>query len=257
MSVTLRWTAVAVFLSVYAGSLPAADAADQKPAVAAAKPAPASQPSTPRQVIPLFNGKDLSGWTADVPAKDEDKDAPPSFIVRNGLLVSLGTPGGHLLTNAAYRDYRLEVEYRFPGEGGNCGLLVHASRLRALYKMFPQSIEVQMMSGNAGDFWCIEENIEVPDMETRRPREPGQKWGGSEPDARRVLNLTDGSEKPLGQWNTMVVEARGRTLKVWVNGDLVNQGSNSTADQGRIALQAEGTEVEFRRVAIGPLPAGR
>ena len=224
----------------------------------AAKPASASQASTPRQVTPLFNGKDLSGWTADVPAKDEDKNAPASFVVRNGLLVSLGTPGGHLLTDAAYRDYRLEVEYRFPGKGGNCGVLVHSSRLRALYKMFPQSIEVQLMSGNAGDFWCIEENIEVPDMETRRPREAGQKWGGSEPDARRVVNLTDGSEKPLGEWNTLVVEARGRTLKVWMNGDLVNDGSNSTADEGRIALQAEGTEVEFRRVAIGPLPpAGR
>ena len=52
----------------------------------------------------------------------------------------------------------------------------------------------------------------------------------------------------------MVVEARGRTLKVWVNGDLVNEGFNSTADRGRVAIQAEGAEVEFRRVQIGPLP---
>ena len=52
----------------------------------------------------------------------------------------------------------------------------------------------------------------------------------------------------------MVVEARGRSVRVWVNGDLVNDGFDSTADRGRIALQAEGTEVEFRRVEIGPLP---
>jgi hypothetical protein len=208
----------------------------------------------PRRVIPLFNGKDLSGWTADVPARDTDPSAPASFVVRDGRLVSLGNPKGHLLTDAAYREYRLEVEYRFPGKGGNCGVLVHASRPRALYKMFPQSIEVQMMSGDAGDFWCIQETIEVPDMETRRPRKEGEKWGGSEGDARRILNLTDGSEQPLGEWNKMVIEARGRGLTVWVNGDLVNQGSNSTADRGRIALQAEGTEVEFRRVDIGPLP---
>ena len=116
--------------------------------------------------------------------------------------------------------------------------------------MFPQSIEVQMMSGNAGDFWCIEENIEVPDMETRRPRKEGQKYGGSDGDARRILNLTDGSEKPLGEWNTMAIEARGRTVKVWVNGDLVNEGFNSTADRGKIAIQAEGAEVEFRRIEI-------
>ena len=92
-------------------------------------------------------------------------------------------------------------------------------------------------------------------MAARRPRKEGQKYGGFDGDARRILNLTDNSEKPLGEWNTMVVEARGRTLRVLVNGDLVNEGFNSTADRGRIAIQAEGAEVEFRRVQIGPLPA--
>jgi hypothetical protein len=216
--------------------------------------APLPDAIVPDRVIQLFNGKDLSGWHPDVPTKDTNPDAPDSFIVRDGMLVSLGRPRGHLLTDAAYRDYRLEVEYRFPDKPGNCGVLVHASRLRALSKMFPQSIEVQMNHLHAGDFWCIQENIEVPDMESRRPRKEGQKYGGSEGDARRILNLTDNSEKPLGEWNTMVVEARGRTLKVWVNGDLVNEGFNSTADRGRLAIQAEGAEVEFRRVQIGPLP---
>ena len=53
----------------------------------------------------------------------------------------------------------------------------------------------------------------------------------------------------------MIIDARGRTIKVWVNGDLVNEGFDATVDQGRIALQAEGAEVEFRKVQIGPLPA--
>jgi hypothetical protein len=209
----------------------------------------------PDEVTPLFNGTDLSGWEADVPARDDDPSVPDSFVVRDGLLVSLGEPRGHLVTKQAYRDYRLEVEYRFAGEAGNCGVLVHASKPRALYEMFPQSIEVQMQSGDAGDFWCIQEDIEVPDMETRRPRKEGEEWGGAEGDARRILNLTDGSEKPLGEWNTMVIEARGDSIKVWVNGDLVNHGTNASVDHGRIALQAEGTEVEFRKVEIGPLPA--
>jgi Domain of Unknown Function (DUF1080) len=219
----------------------------------------AQQPSAPDAIVPtkvvsLFNGNDLTGWSADVPEKDTKPDAPASFIVRDKMLVSLGVPRGHLLTDNLYRDYRLQVEYRFPGKPGNCGVLVHASRLRALSRMFPQSIEVQMNHEHAGDFWCIEENIEVPDMEARRPRKEGQKYGGSSGDARRILNLTDGSEKPLGEWNTMVIEARGRTVKVWVNGDLVNDGFNSTADRGKIAIQAEGSEVEFRKVEIGPLP---
>src|SRR4030042_1806523 len=97
----------------------------------------------PNGVTPLFNGKDLSGWEADVPARDTNPNAPASFVVRDGMLVSKGKPEGHLVTKQAYRDYRLEAEYRFPGKGGNCGVLVHASKPRALYKMFPQSIAVQ------------------------------------------------------------------------------------------------------------------
>ena len=69
----------------------------------------------------LFNGKDLAGWTADVPAADKDSSVSPSFVVRNGMLVSLGKPGGHLITDRTYSDYRLVVEYRFPKEGETAG----------------------------------------------------------------------------------------------------------------------------------------
>jgi hypothetical protein len=225
----------------------------QQPSAPPAQQPPAAEAVVPTKVVSLFNGHDLAGWTADVPDKDSNPTLPPSFVARNGMLVSLGTPRGHLLTDQAYRNYRLQVEYRFPGKPGNCGVLVHASTLRALSRMFPQSIEVQMNSGDAGDFWCIHENIEVPDMEKRRPRKEGQNYGGTAGDARRILNLTDGSEKPLGEWNTMVIEARDRSVTVWVNGDLVNNGFNATTDRGRIAIQAEGAEVEFRKVEIGPL----
>ncbi len=203
--------------------------------------------------VALFNGADLSGWRADVPAADNDPAAPPSFIVRDGKLVSMGVPLGHLITERVFSNYRLTVEYRFPGEPGNCGVLVHTSKPRVLGNLFPQSIEVQMMHGNAGDFWCIGENIEVPDMEKRRPRDPGQKFGGGGEDARRILNLTDDSENPPGEWNVMEIECKGAEIKVWVNGDLVNHGSNATADRGKIAIQAEGTEVEFRKLELSPL----
>jgi hypothetical protein len=201
--------------------------------------------------IDLFNGSDLTGWHVDVPAMDNNTDAINPFIVRDGKLVSLGTPQGHLLTDETYENYRLEVEYRFPGEPGNCGILVHASTPRALYNMFPKSIEVQMMHENAGDFWCIVEDIEVPDMESRRG--PKENWGITEGKERRIVNLTDGSEKPLGEWNEMIIECRGNEVKVWVNGDLVNHGKNATASKGRIAIQAEGSEVEFRKVKLTQL----
>lgn len=199
----------------------------------------------------LFNGRDLSGWHIDVPEMDKDPNAKSPFLVRNGLLVSMGTPNGHLITDAVYQDYRLEVQYRFAAQPGNCGVLVHASTPRALYDMFPKSIEVQMMHENAGDFWCIVEDISVPDMESRRG--PREEWGITEGKKRRILNLTDGSENPVGEWNTMIIECLSNAVKVWVNDDLVNHGFNATADQGQIALQAEGSEVEFRKVHLTPI----
>lgn len=197
---------------------------------------------------PLFNGRDLKGWHMDVPALDKDPDGAKPFIVRNGLLVSLGNPGGHLITDAVYQDYRLDVEYRFAGKPGNCGVLVHASKPRWLYDMFPQSIEVQLQSGHAGDFWCIGEDITVPDMVARRG--PKEKWGVDGDKARRIANLTDNSEKPLGEWNTMRIECKKDRVTVWVNGDLVNDGTGATATKGQIALQAEGVEVEFRKLDL-------
>ena len=203
--------------------------------------------------VPLFNGEDLGGWHADVPKADGGAEVPPSFVVRDGMLVSMGEPRGHLLTDKEFSDYRLTVEYRFAGEPGNCGVLVHASEPRVLYGMFPQSIEVQMQHGDAGDFWCIHEDIEVPEMEKRRPRNDGQQWGGKQGDARRILNLTDDAEKPLGEWNRMTIECRGDEVIVHVNDELVNHGRNATASKGKIALQAEGAEVEFRKVELEPL----
>jgi hypothetical protein len=199
----------------------------------------------------LFNGRDLTGWHIDVPAADSNTRVRSPFVVRNGMLVSLGEPRGHLISDSIYRDYRLEIEYRFPATPGNAGVLVHASTPRALYRMFPRSIEVQMEHGNAGDFWCIVEDIRVPDMERRRG--PPAEWGITEGKRRRILNLTDSSERPLGDWNSMVVEAVGRSVRVWVNGDLVNDGSDATADRGRIALQSEGSEVEVRKLALTPI----
>ena len=105
-----------------------------------------------------------------------------------------------------------------------------------------------MQHEQAGDFWCIGEDITVPDMQTRRG--PKSKWGATEGKDRRIPNLTNGSEKPLGEWNTMIIDCYKNTIKVWVNDDLVNDGTDCTAEKGQIAIQAEGAEVEFRKIAL-------
>ncbi len=207
----------------------------------------AKQPKTES----LFNGTDITGWHVDVPEMDNNADAINPFIIRDGMLVSLGDPRGHLITDKEYENFRLEVEYRFAGTPGNCGVLVHASTPRALYDMFPKSLEVQMEHLNAGDFWCIVEDITVPNMEERRG--PKEDWGITEGKERRIKNLTDGTEKPLGEWNSMMIECLADEVKVWVNNTLVNHGYDCTANKGNIALQAEGSEVEFRKIELTPI----
>ncbi|MFC1223569.1 DUF1080 domain-containing protein [Pedobacter sp. BG31] len=201
----------------------------------------------------LFNGKNLDGWHTDVPTMDSKPDTINPFIVRNGMLVSLGTPGGHLITDKIYKNYQLTIQYRFAGKPGNCGVLVHASTPRILYGMFPKSMEVQMQHKDAGDFWCIEEDITVPDMVNRRG--PKENWGINGDKLRRIKNLTDDSEKPAGEWNTMIIQCLNNEIKVWVNGILVNHGTNCTASSGQIALQAEGSEVEFKQLDLNPIKA--
>ena len=204
--------------------------------------------ATAPQSVSLFNGTDLTGWHADVPAADGGAEVAPSFEARDGMLVSNGSPNGHLITDESYSNYRLTVEYRWAGKPGNCGILVHASKPRMLYKMFPQSIECQMHRGNAGDFWCIGEDIAVDDMVARRG--PEEKWGATEGKNRRIRNTTDDSENEPGEWNQMVIECRAASVTVWVNDDLVNEGYDCTASSGQIAIQAEGAPCEFRRVEL-------
>ena len=201
--------------------------------------------------IHLFDGVDLRGWHADVPDADSNPNIEKSFVVKDSLLISMGDPRGHLISDSVFSNYRLDVEYRFAGDPGNCGVLVHASTPRALYGMFPKSLEVQMQSGDAGDFWCIVEDITVPDMLERRG--PEETWGITEGKNRRIMNLTDDSENPLGEWNTMKIECVADTIKVWVNGDLVNYGYSCTTTKGQIAVQAEGAKVEFRKIDLTPI----
>ena len=108
--------------------------------------------------------------------------------------------------------------------------------------VWPKSIEVQLMKENAGDFWLIGETIEV---------KPGQiapdKKGKP---SRRRLNLTDGSEKPLGEWNQMKIVAKDTSVEVFVNGTLVQKGWNASVSEGAICLQAEKANIQFRNIRI-------
>jgi len=201
----------------------------------------------------LFNGKNLSGWVVDVPKADDNKDIQPTFIIRDGKLVSLGNPRGHLITVKEYENYQLTVEYRFTRELGNGGVLLHVSKLRALEAMYPQSIEIQMKYNETGDFLCIGEKIEPSDKGKRQSHKKGEKRGVAKNDALRITALSNKAEKKLGEWNTMRIECQRGEIKVWLNGELVNHGFKSSATKGKIAIQADGAEVEYRKLDLQPI----
>lgn len=194
--------------------------------------------------IQLFNGRDLSGWSAyiwDREAKSQDTTMAIGDVwsVEDGVLICRGNPPGYLHTDREYENYRLSLEWRWPGEGGNNGVLVHTTEPNAL-GVWPKSIEVQLASGDAGDFWVIGTDLDVPNEEERKKD-------------RRHINLTDNSEKPLGEWNTMQILCQGSEIKVWVNGDLVNHATNCTTTRGAISLQSEGTAINFRNIVLEPI----
>lgn len=205
---------------------------------AATKPGAEPSKTAGATAIELFNGRDLSGWTyhlSDPQAKREDV-----WSVRDGVLHCKGNPPGYLRTEKDdYENYVLSIEWRWPGPGGNNGVLVHTSTPGVL-GVWPKSIEVQMQANEAGDFWVIGTELDVEN-------EAARKQG------RRHRNLTDGSERPLGEWNHMEITCRGDEILVRVNGVLVNHATNCNVTRGAICLQSEGTPIEYRNIRVTPL----
>ncbi|WP_206352394.1 3-keto-disaccharide hydrolase [Tautonia rosea] len=189
--------------------------------------------------ISLFNGKDLSGWTAVL--ADENTKVEDVWTVQDGVLMCKGQPVGYIRTDKDFSNYELSLQWRFPegSQGGNSGVLVHTSEPGAI-GIWPKSIEVQLHRGDAGDFWVIGTDLNVENEDER-------KMG------RRHLNLTDNSENPIGEWNTMVIRCKGDSITVTVNGDLVNEATNCSATEGAISLQSEGAPIEFREIVLTPI----
>lgn len=189
---------------------------------------------------PLFDGKSFSGWTFDV--RD---GSPPETIwkVTDGTIAvsGKGKAAGVIRTEKTYSNYTLEFEWRWMNGKGNSGCLIHCSTPREM-SIWPKSIEVQLASDHAGDFWQIGETIEVEKKQIVRNKK-GQP-------SRRRLNLTNDAEKPLGEWNKMRVVVKDAAIEVFVNGTLVNKGWKASATEGAICLQAEGANIQFRNIRI-------
>jgi hypothetical protein len=190
--------------------------------------------------IELFNGRDLSGWTHEL----EDKTVKPDAVwtIVEGVLICKGSPAGYLRTENEYENYQFTLEWRWPAgsPGGNSGVLLHTTEPLAL-GIWPKSVEAQLAAGDAGDVWVIGTTVDVENPDVRRQ-------------GRRHLNLTDGSERPIGEWNQCEIVCQGSEITINVNGTLVNRVTNASVTRGAIALQSEGAEIHFRNIKLRPLP---
>jgi hypothetical protein len=184
----------------------------------------------PQQRIELFNGKDFTGWILFVP----DADPQQTWSVREGVIHCTGKPAGYIRTREQYRDYKLTVEWRFL-KPGNTGVLLH---MTGPDRVWPRSIEAQGMYGNQGDFWVIGGTT-------------FKEHGGKQD--RRVPKQGPSHEKPVGEWNTYEILCKGDTIRVFVNGHLVNQATECSDTAGHICIQSEGSEFEVRRVTLEPV----
>ena len=161
------------------------------------------------------------------------------WSVKDGMLLCKGKPPGYIFTKKNdFENYVLTVEWRWPGKGGNNGVLVHV-------RQAGRARRVAEVAGGAVGTGTPATSGSSARRSTSRSREARQD--------RRHINLTDDSEKPLGEWNAMEITCRGDEVIVKVNGKLVNHATKLQRDKGRFALQSEGTPIEFRKVELKKL----
>ena len=192
-----------------------------------------------QQKIMLWNGKDFSGWKLYVPEKDVNVN--DIWSVREGAIYCKGKPNGYMRTKSKYANYRLHLEWRWPDEPTNSGVLLHAS---GEDQVWPQCIECQLKSGNAGDFVLIGgpgitvDGKDMQNVEKQFVVSPKKQQS---------------SEKPAGQWNTYEICCEKDTIRCYVNDVLQNEGTAATLSTGWICLQSEGSPIEFRNIYIEQL----
>lgn len=193
----------------------------------------------PAQAADLFNGRDFNGWELFV-----GKDMPPEgafTVLAGGVIASTGQPTGFLATTASYRNYRLHVEWRWPGKPGNGGVLLHISP-GPMDRVWPVSLQVQTKHGNVGDL--------LP-MSVYAFAEPATSAPGSLPVIK--AHTAQDSELPAGEWNSADIVSRDGMVEVSINGVPQNRVSHAAPDHGRVGFQLEGAPYELRNVRLEPL----
>ncbi len=254
-----------------------------------------SEPMAPKEIVPLFNGQNLTGLTTWL--KDTKREDPRGvFQVSDGMLHLSGDGLGYVGTEKAYRDYRLVVEYRWGQRTDgrefvrNSGLLLHVTGpdggsggSGGSGGAWPACIECQLAQGCVGDFIVIRgkssdddfipvrltaETELAPDQKRHRWKRGGEAktfpptrgqlwWSLHDWDFRERIDTRGKNdiESALGEWTRVECICDGNRITVRVNGETVNECRDVFPASGRILLQTEGFEIMFRKFELHPLKA--
>jgi len=245
-------------------------------AVTMALIASASAADAPDKWVPMFNGRDLSGWTPKFTGSPAGENVLRTFRVEDGVLAvsydgydELRGRFGHLFYDRKLSHYRIRLEYRFTGQqvaGGprwglmNSGIMLHSEAAGSMRvdQAFPVSIEAQFL-GDDGTGKRTSGNL----------CSPGTHVVIGETLVTEHCPQTSTVAVPPGEWTRFEVEVRGDGLvRHLVNGTVTAEYGKPQYDpqdedgqrvmgsgplalrEGYVALQAESHPVQFRKIEL-------
>jgi len=232
--------------------------------------------------IKLFNGKDLSGWTAKVSGHALGENPHDTFRVEDGILKvsyagyeKFDEQYGHLFTDIAYSRYLLRMEYRFEGKmvpdapgyvNLNSGVMIHSQSPQSmgLRQGFPVSMEFQFLADEGrgkrptGNVCTPGTNLEMDGklvtehiVQSSAPTFPADEWVKIEVEVRgsdEVIHRVNGEE--VLRYQKPQLDPEGRVVSA---DSLIEAGAARLLAYGHIALQAEGQGVWFRNIELKSL----
>ena len=199
----------------------------------------------------LFNGHDLEGWTVSA-------DAMPHWSATDGVLAFDGV-GGDLWTTAAFEDFELLVSWRWvgPSQGtverplidvdGSYRLDESGGRVTVPVEERDSGVYLRGGSKSQVNIWAW-------------PAGSGEVYGyrtdASMPaETRAAATPIEPADRPVGDWNDFRIRLAGEILNVHLNGRhvIVDCPLPGVPASGPIGLQAHGSAIEFRDLAIRPI----
>lgn len=216
----------------------------------------------PESLPKAFINGEGPGWKALEASDFTDANCPPeTFVWKDGVVHCKGTPVGVLRSKKPYTNFELVAQWRHLRSAGNSGIFVWSplESINALkLNQLPHGIEIQVLdlgyteqyekqTGKKADWFTTHGDVFPVGSSNMKPFPPAA------PDGRRSFP-TKHLSKGVNQWNHYYVRCINGEVRLWVNGEEVSGGTNCEPRTGYLALESEGSPVEFRQLRIRELP---